>query len=187
VGSASFVVSAPGVTCTAPCTAPSVQQPAVGTTATVGASGGNGGTLAVSLLTTPSLCGGFTPIGQITNFEVFGGATAPSFDITWTVKFSNTLNPELIAKSVTSVDICLGTINTTPGYTGPGFKIKGGGTAPRQADGFFWGLLPSCGSSTGPCIYSWSKISSTVNGKTNGTISLKFKVGAPWDGKFTGG
>jgi hypothetical protein len=103
------------------------------------------------------------------------------------VKFSNTLNPELIAKSVTSVDICLGTINTTPGYTGPGFKIKGGGTAPRQADGFFWGLLPSCGSSTGPCIYSWSKISSTVNGKTNGTISLKFKVGAPWDGKFTGG
>jgi len=187
VSSASFVVSPSGVSCTAPCTAPSLTETSSGLTSTVAASGSTG-TLNVNFLASPGYCGGFTPIGSITNFQVFGGST-PSFDLTWSVKFSNTLNPSLITKTLSSFDICLGTINTQTN-SGPGFRVKGGGTATLQADGFYWGLIPSCGDDSpanNPCVYARSKTSTTVNGVTNGTVTVKFRVQYPWDGKYGGG
>ena len=187
VSSNSFVISLPGVSCTAPCTAPSLTETSTGLTSTIAASG-SGGTLSVNFLSSSGFCGGFAPIGSITNFEVFGGST-PSFDITWSVKFSNTLNPGLITKTLSSFNICLGTINTQT-HAGPGFKVKGGGTATLQPDNFYWGLIPNCDDdhpANNPCIYARSKASTTVNGVTNGTVTVKFKVPYPWDGKYGGG
>lgn len=186
VTSDSFVVTTSGVSCTAPCTAPSLTEASTGLTSTVAASGSSG-TLNVGFVPSQNYCGGFTPIGSITDFQLSGGTT-PSFDITWSVKFSNSLNPALIAKRLSSVDICLGTINTATG-TGPGFAAKNGQTAQLQSDGFYWGLVASCGSvpSGNPCIYARSKIVVTINGVTNGTVTVKFRVPYPWDGRYGGG
>ena len=186
VPSAMFVISTPGASCTSPCTAPSLTESSTGLTSTVSAAG-TAGTLTVNFVSS-SFCTGFAPIGSITNFQVTGGTT-PSFDITWSVNFSNTLNPGLITKKLSTFDICLGTINTKTN-TGPGFRVKGGGTATLQSDGFYWGLIPNCdddGPVKNPCIYGRSKVSRTVNGVTNGTVTLKFKVPYPWDGKYGGG
>ncbi len=189
-----FTITVPGVSCTAPCTAATLKDTAAGSSSTVGVAGAAGGTLSVSFVGSSSFCNGFVPIGSITNFQVYNtGGALPSFDITWQAQFSNTLNASLITRALKDVNICLGTTNLTPGYTGPGFRVKGGGTAPPQTDGFFWGLLPTCDDDEhehevmGPCIYSKRKVSVTINGQTNGTVTVKFKVPAPWDARYGGG